>query len=147
MFRSLLVVDDCDAVRYGLKLVFQKTNIDVVAEAATCAEALECLRTQAISLVLLDIRLPDGSGLDLLPQIKALRPDLPVLMHTMSDASAHVASSFQRGAHGFVVKGLAPRQLLEVVQRTCNGESVWTADQMQHVARHQALPTNGGTAV
>lgn len=139
MFRGLLVVDDSAAVRYGLKLVFQKTNIDVVAEATTCAEALRCLSNDTIALVLLDIKLPDGNGLDLLPLIKSLKPDLPVLMHSLSDTSAHVVRSYQRGASGYVVKGHDPRELVKVVQRLCDGEKAWTAAQLQFVEQHTSL--------
>ena len=139
MFRGLLVVDDSAAVRYGLKLVFQKSNLDVVAEATTCAEALDCLRQKTIDLVLLDIKLPDGNGLDLLPQIKAINPDLPVLMHTLSDTSTDVVHSYQRGASGYVVKGHDPRELIRLIQRLCDGENAWTTAQLEYVEQHKSL--------
>ena len=90
----LLLVDDHEIVRVGLKAGFQRSRtIDVVGEAATAAEAVaECTRLKP-DLVLLDVRLPDGSGIDVCREIRTTCPETRVLFLTSySDASAMLST-------------------------------------------------------
>ncbi|MHB9049716.1 MAG: response regulator, partial [Pirellulales bacterium] len=77
---KLLIADDHPMVRAGLKSLLEGTEIKVVAEAATGQEALRLALSKKIDVALLDVRMPDGDGLNALGRIKLEKPDLPVLL-------------------------------------------------------------------
>ncbi|MHB9049329.1 MAG: response regulator, partial [Pirellulales bacterium] len=77
---KLLIADDHSMVRAGLKSLLEGTEIKVVAEAATGQEALRLALSKKIDVALLDVRMPDGDGLNALGRIKLEKPDLPVLL-------------------------------------------------------------------
>ena len=138
MVKRVLLVDDCSEVLYGLRLLFQKADLDIAGEAETCAAALQFVRTTAVDLILLDLNLPDGHGLKILPLLKAQQPNVPVVVHSSSEAGTDLLLSYKLGAQGYLVKGLDPPEwLLDIVQRACNGESVWTKDQLSRVNQHK----------
>ena len=121
----LLLVDDHEIVRVGLKAGFQRSKtIDVVGEAATAAEAItECARLKP-DLVLLDVRLPDGSGIDVCREIRTTCPDTRVLFLTSySDASA-MLSTVLAGAHGFLLKHVNGEALTKAVETVAQGQSI-----------------------
>lgn len=138
MVKRVLLVDDCAEVLFGLKLLLQKSCLDVAGEAETCAEALQFVRTNLVDLILLDLNLPDGHGLQVLPQIKAHQPGVPVVVHSSSDSATDLLLSYKLGAQGYLVKGLdSPEHLLDTIRRACDGEAVWTNDQLDRVERHK----------
>ena len=134
----LLVVDDHEMVRMGLRYALGDVAMEIV-EAADGRRALEILFGQRVDIVLLDIDLPELSGLDVLSQIKQQRPGLPVLMHSCHDRLAYVEQSYQLGAAGYLIKSPDVTQVVEAVRIALAGGNVWTAAQLRH-------GTNGGAA-
>lgn len=114
----LLIVDDHDLVREGLRAVFLNTEIRIVAEAVDGDAAISMVAEQEVGVVLLDISLPDRNGFDLLEQIKFLKPDLPVLMHSVHGTPHHVQRANALGADGFLVKGVSTKDELLAAVRT-----------------------------
>ena len=140
MANRVLLVDDCSEVLYGLRQLFQKASVGIAGEAETCAAALQFVRTNAVDLILLDLNLPDGHGLQILPQLKAQQPNVPVVVHSSSDSGTDLLLSYKLGAQGYLVKGLdPPEHLLDIVQRACLGESVWTKEQLNRVDPHRIV--------
>lgn len=119
----ILLVDDHPLFREGLKhLIQQASDLSVAAEAGSAAEALRLLATANPDLVILDISLPDKSGLELLPELRKKKPRLPVLMVSMHHKSEHIVRAFQAGALGYVTKESALENLVAGIRSVLAGE-------------------------
>jgi DNA-binding NarL/FixJ family response regulator len=136
----VLIADDHKVVRSGLKSMFNDTDIDVVAEASTGKESLEQVAKVSPDLILLDVRMPDGDGLNVLGRLKLDHPDLPVLMLSTYDNPTYVARAVALGAAGYVLKDCERDTLLDAVRRASTGESVWTREELRRVTGALATP-------
>ena len=133
----VLVADDHALVRRGLRELLSETDdIRVEAEAATAAEALECVLRQALDVVVLDLSLPGRGGLDLLGEIKAARGDLPVLILTMHPEDQYAVRALKAGAAGYLTKESAPEKLVEAVRRAAAGGRYVSASLAEKLALH-----------
>jgi DNA-binding NarL/FixJ family response regulator len=112
----LLIADDHELVREGLRSVFMNTEVEIVAEAATCEGAMRRALESNVDVVLLDIKMPDGSGIDVLGQIKSAKPDLPVLMYSAHDSQDYMQRCAALGAWGYLSKGTDKQVLLSAVR-------------------------------
>jgi two-component system, NtrC family, response regulator AtoC len=113
---SILVIDDDPAIGQAVTGLLGHAG-HTARHAATGDEALELLRDEPTDLALLDLRLGDQSGLELLPRLKALRPEMSVVMITALGTIDNVVEAMKRGADNFVVKPVDPPRLLAVVQK------------------------------
>jgi two-component system response regulator DevR len=122
---TLLLVDDHEVVRTGLRVLLGTVaHFEVVGEAGSVAEAVAEVRRCAPDLVLMDVRLPDGSGVDACRLIRAQRPHTRVLMLTSYDDEDVVVASIVAGASGYLLKEANARRLLEAVQVVARGGSL-----------------------
>ena len=137
---KVLVADDHEVVRCGLKSVFLGTEIEVVAEASNGQEAMRLVGEQEFNVVVLDVRMPDSDGLNVLGRLKLDKPDLPVLILSTYDNPTYVARAVALGAAGYLLKGIERDQLIESVRRAAAGESVWTRDELRRVTGALATP-------
>jgi two-component system response regulator DevR len=126
----LLLVDDHEIVRRGLKdLLDANDDLEVVAEASTMAEA-EAVDLDRIDVAVLDVRLPDGSGVDLCRTLRDARPELACLMLTsFADAEA-LNASVLAGARGYVLKNVRGDDLVSAIRRVADGQMLLTEDQV-----------------
>ncbi|REJ65738.1 MAG: response regulator [Planctomycetota bacterium] len=111
---KLLIADDNARVRESLVRLLAGDGIDVL-EADTCRQAISLASRPDVDAVLLDINMPDGSGLEALAAIKQNCPDLPVIMHSEHDRSSYASRARQRGAAAYLVKGVDKVELLEAI--------------------------------
>jgi len=119
---NVLVADDHAIVRRGLKQILEETSDIVVAAEATTAEEVRTLvRDRTWSLVVLDLRLPGTTGLDLLTALKLERPSLPILVLTASPEDEYAVGAIRAGAAGFLTKESAPERLIEAVRKVASG--------------------------
>jgi two-component system invasion response regulator UvrY len=133
----VLVADDHALVRRGLRELLSETDdIRVEAEAASAAEALDCVLRQALDVVVLDLSLPGRGGLDLLGEIKAARGDLPVLILTMHPEDQYAVRALKAGASGYLTKESAPETLVEAVRRAAAGGRYVSASLAEKLALH-----------
>lgn len=117
MIRAL-VADDHAVVRRGLKaLLGESGDIVVEGEATSAKEVLEKVRKRPWDVVVLDINLPDRSGLDLLAELKRERPGMPVLILTISAEEQFALQALRAGAAGYVTKDSAPEELVRAVRK------------------------------
>ena len=116
------MADDHRLVREGLKqLLSEAPGIVVAAEAANSHEVMEKVRTEEIDVVLLDISMPGRSGLEVLKELKRIRPTLPVLMVTMYPEKEYAVRALKTGAAGYLTKSCAPDELITAVRRVTSG--------------------------
>lgn len=121
----LLLVDDHEVVRVGLKKVLEADPQMVVAgEAATAGEAVARAQADRPDVVLMDIRLPDGDGIEACRDILATCPNVRVLFLTSFADDETVLGAVLAGAHGFCVKRMDVESLVQSIRRVAAGESV-----------------------
>lgn len=122
---SVLVVDDHEVVRQGLVAVLERRRqFRVVAQAGTMAEAIEQARRFVPDLVLMDIRLPDGSGIEACREIRAEHPAMKVVFLTSSPDVEDVFSAIVAGASGYVLKQSRVAGLVQALSAVGRGDSL-----------------------
>jgi len=121
----LLLVDDSEVVRIGLRtLLSGAPTITVVGEAGDVAGAVDAARRHQPDVVLLDIRLPDGTGFDACRKIIAQRPDTRVLVLTSVADEQMVDDAIRAGAHGYLLKEVNGSALIQGIQDVAAGRSI-----------------------
>ena len=131
-----LIVDDHTITRAGLRRILSEAVDSItVGEAATGAQAMELVMSQEWDIVLLDINLPDCSGLEVLKSIKKARPALPVLVLSMYPVDQYAQRVLRAGGAGYLTKESAPDQLLEALQIVTAGMRYITAEVAEHLAQ------------
>lgn len=119
---NVLVADDHAIVRRGIRQILAETS-DIVTggEAGTAEEVRRLVRDQRWDVVLLDIGLPGGSGMELLGEIRRERPELRVLILTVHSEDQYAVRAIRAGAAGFLTKESAPDKLIEAVRKVAGG--------------------------
>jgi two-component system, NarL family, response regulator DevR len=126
----LFLVDDHEIVRRGLReLLEAQDDLEVVAQAGSVDEALAVDLTD-VDVAVLDVRLPDGSGVDLCRQLREVRPELGCLMLTSFADSDALNASYLAGARGYVLKNVRGDDLISSIRRVANGEMLMTPEQI-----------------
>ncbi len=121
----LLVVDDHEVVRQGLvSLLDRPAGFEVVAQAGSVAEAIALAARHEPDLVIMDVRLPDGSGIEACREIRAARPETRVVMLTSYPDEEAVLSAIIAGASGYLLKQIRGRDLLTALEAVARGESL-----------------------
>jgi len=121
----LLVVDDHEVVRQGLvAMIGRRPGFQVVAEAGTAAESVELARRYQPDLVVMDVRLPDGSGIEACREIRAELPNTRVVILTSYPDEEAVFSAIVAGASGYLLKQVRGRDLVAALEAVGRGESL-----------------------
>jgi len=121
----LLVVDDHEVVREGLvALLSRREEFQVVAEAGTVAESLAAVRRFEPDLVVMDVRLPDGSGIEACREIRAEYPAIRIVMLTSYPDEEAVLSAILAGASGYLLKQIRGRDLVTALEAVGRGDSL-----------------------
>ncbi|MGZ8786367.1 MAG: response regulator [Acidimicrobiia bacterium] len=119
----LVLVDDHELVRHGLKaLIDAEPDLTVVGEAATAEEAIRRIGFAEPDVVVLDLDLPDGSGIEVCSQIQTLSPKSRVLILTAFADEGALKAARRAGARGFVLKRVHDFDLVAVIRRVANGD-------------------------
>jgi two-component system, NarL family, response regulator DevR len=121
----LLLVDDHEVVRQGLAaLLDRREGFQVVAEAGTVVEAVDLAERYRPDLVIMDVRLPDGSGIEACREIRAEHPEVRVVMLTSYPDEEAVLSAIVAGASGYLLKQVRARDLVTALESVGRGESL-----------------------
>jgi two-component system, NarL family, invasion response regulator UvrY len=125
---KILLSDDHPLFRRGLKLLLSiECDVSVVHEASTARETLERVRSEPWDVLLQDISLPDGSGIDLLRQIRGKLPALPILMLSSHDEQQYAVNLLQAGASGYIMKDADPELIVHAVRTVLTGKKYISA--------------------
>jgi DNA-binding NarL/FixJ family response regulator len=130
----LLLVDDHEVVRLGLRALFNRTaTIQVVGEAGTMESAVaEAIRLKP-DVILMDVRLPDGDGIEACRDIHSSCPDIRVLFLTSFSDEAAVLSTVFAGAAGFLLKEIGGDALVRAVESVAKGQSIFDSSAVQRM--------------
>ena len=119
----LLLVDDHEVVRGGLRMLLEnEADLNIVGETDTGEGALKMVETLKPDAVIMDITLPDMSGIEATRRIKAVRPDVAVIALTIHEDQQYFFEMLQAGASGYVPKRAAPDDLITAIRATSRGE-------------------------
>ncbi|CAN5875321.1 response regulator transcription factor [soil metagenome] len=121
----VMLVDDHEVVRQGLQTMVEDTGeMTVVAQAGTVAEAVLRARSYHPDVIVMDVRLPDGTGIDACRQIRAEQPDARILMLTSFADDKALFDAIMAGAVGYLLKEVRGNALLDGIRRVAAGESL-----------------------
>lgn len=122
---KILIVDDHEIVRNGLTLLFgRQKGFDIVGEAGSVAEAVRVAAATSPDIVIMDVRLPDGTGVEACRDIRSANPDTKVLMLTSYSDDKALFDSIMAGASAYLLKQVESKALVAAVTRVVNGESL-----------------------
>jgi DNA-binding NarL/FixJ family response regulator len=126
----VLLVDDHEVVRFGIaQLINHQEDMTVCGEAADAPAALQAIATLRPDLVTVDLSLNESDGLELLKDIHALHPDLPLLVVTMHDEALYAELALHAGARGYIMKREPVARLLAALRRVMHG-AVYVSDDL-----------------
>ncbi len=126
---KIIIADDHAVFREGLKQVIASTtNMLVTGEAATGQELLQKVRENDYDLAILDISMPGRDGLDILVELKRLRPKLPVLVLSMHPEAQYALRAIRSGASGYLTKGHPTEELIDALQKLALGKKYVSAE-------------------
>jgi len=121
---SVMIVDDHAIVRQGLKALLGREDMEVVGEANCGPDAVELAGELQPDVMLLDIRMKDGDGLQCLPQLQAVAPDTKVIMLTTYANPGYLARAIRDGAVGYLSKDVDPNQVVKAIRTVAAGEEI-----------------------
>ncbi len=138
--KRLLVVDDHEIIRLGLRLMLQGLDLQIVGEATNATEAIEAVQNLQPNVVLMDVRMEGGDGLNTLGRMKLDNPDLPIVLYSAYDNPTYIARAVALGASGYVLKSAPRERLHEALITAASGESAWTREELRRVTGALATP-------
>ena len=133
----ILVVDDHSVVREGLKQILAEAFSSVeFGFAMNAAEAMELVKKKTWDVAIFDISLPGRSGLELLKDVKALKPKIPVLIHSMHAEDEFAVRALKAGASGYLSKSEMPDEIVKAIHKVTNGGKFVSASLAEKLASY-----------
>jgi DNA-binding NarL/FixJ family response regulator len=137
MKKRVLIVEDHGIVREGLKRILADYDEFVVGgEASTGEDAVALASDDGFDVVVLDISMPGRGGMEALAQLKAIRPDLPVLVLSMHAEEQYALRCLQAGASGYIMKEKPPSELVDALRKVAGGGRYVTSSLGEKLAAH-----------
>jgi DNA-binding NarL/FixJ family response regulator len=138
----VLCVDDHPLMREGITAVVRhEADMVVVAESSTGREALDSFRKFAPDITLMDLRLPDMSGIDALMAIRAEYPKARIIMLTTFEGDVEIRRALQAGAQGYMLKSMPPKKLVEMIRMVHAGVKYIPTEIAAQLAEHMGEET------
>ena len=141
----IVLVDDHAIVREGFRaLIEREKDLEIVGECGRCGDAEALVAATQPDLVVLDLSLPDGGGLTVIPRLHELLPDLSVVVLSMYDGEPYPSEALARGAQGYVSKNAAATELIVALRAVLAGNTYLSSDVISRRSqRHHAASNNG----
>lgn len=135
---SVLLVDDHALIRQGLRRAFEQTDdLEVVGEAGSLSEARALERACSPDVAVVDVNLGDGSGIDLVRELRASRPAMGLVVLTMYDGDEHVFAALEAGASAFVLKGAPSEDVVSAARQSAASPTTFTAQDLAGAMRRR----------
>ena len=128
--QRLLIIDDHPMMRNGLaQLIDSEGDLKVIAQADNAGQAIDLVAKQKFDLVLCDISLPDKNGLELIKDLRALRPELPILVVSMHDEMIYAERVLRAGGRGYIMKQEGGEKFIRAIRQVLSGQ-IFVSDKM-----------------
>ena len=138
----VFAVDDHPLLQEGIAaLVNSQPDMTVVAQSATGRDAIQEFRNHKPDVTLMDLRLPDMSGIDTMIAIRTDFPEARVVMLTTFDGDVEIHRALEAGARGYLLKSMPPRELVEAIRQVHAGKKRIPAEVAAHIAEHMSEET------
>jgi DNA-binding NarL/FixJ family response regulator len=147
--KRILLVDDHPLIREGLtQWINRSGDLEVCGEAETAAQAMSRVEKLKPDLVLVDISLAGGDGLELLKSLRALQPDRPLLVLSMHDESLNAGRALRAGARGYIMKRVGGERVVEAIREVFQGRIVVSPAMATHLLEeYSGNASSGGQSV
>jgi len=131
----ILIIDDHEVVRRGVKQILEEHFLYVeVGEANTGAKGIAAVRREPWDLVIVDISLPDQSGMDILREVRNTAPQLPLMVLSLHSEEQYAVSALRAGAMAYLTKNTAPDELAGAVKQVLSGRKYLTTSLRERIA-------------
>lgn len=135
--QSIIIVDDHAIVRKGIvQIIKEGLNFSVVEEVEDAEEFISKVLKHDYDMAVVDVSLPGRSGLDVLSDVKKIKPDLKVLVISMNPAEQYGVRALKNGAAGYLVKDAAPTELVKAIQQIMQGKKYISSTVAQQLIQH-----------
>lgn len=138
---SVLLVDDHDLIRQGLRRVLEHNGFDVVGEASTVGDAHDTADDTRPDVVIVDIRMPDGNGLDLVSSLRASHSDIGIVVVTMYGDDDHLFAALDAGASAFVPKTAPAADVVAATRHAADRPLSFVTADLAAAMRRRLHPT------
>ena len=138
----VLIIDDHALFRVGLQGLLEQRGIEVADAVASGIEGIQRAEELRPDIVLLDLRMPDMGGLEVLKKLRETEPGIPVVMLTTSNEETDLIKSLRSGAQGYLLKDMEPDELVSALRDIENGKNVVAQDLTDALARMVQGDTN-----
>lgn len=137
---KIIIADDHQLFRNGLKSMLYETEYNIVGEASSSDDLLQLLERTEADVLLLDISMPEISGIELLEKIKAKRPHLKSIFLTMHDEAQYVLQSLKKGADGYLLKDSNESELKEAIKEVVKGNKYFKNKVSELIVNRLGMP-------
>ena len=135
---KVIIIDDHTLFREGLQRLLTRHEIDVITSVSNGADGLKAITDNEEDIILLDLRMPDVSGIEVLKNIREIKKSLPVVMLTTSDDEKDLIEALRNGASGYLLKDMEPDDLVVALKDVLKGETIVAPNLVQILAKfHQ----------
>ena len=142
MSTTVVLVDDHELIRQGLRRAFERTaDFTVMGEAGTVAAALELIRSTPPDVVVFDVRLPDGSGLDAVKKVRAANPTMGIVVLTMYAGDDQLFGALEAGASAFVPKDAPAEDVISAARHASVSPRAFTANDLAGAMQRRLSPS------
>ena len=139
---KVIIIDDHTLFREGLQRLLVRHEIDVVSSVSNGEDGIKSIKRLEPDIVLLDLRMPNVNGIDVLKNIREHNKSLPVVMLTTSDDEKDLIEAFRNGASGYLLKDMEPDDLVVALRDVLKGETIVAPNLVQILAKfHQGDDT------
>ncbi|PQV47401.1 LuxR family two component transcriptional regulator [Jejuia pallidilutea] len=144
---NVVLADDHVLVRDGIKALLEdQSGIEVIDEASNGVEALEVLGRNKPHVLIVDIRMPEMNGIQVVGEVKKLHQNVKTLVLSMHDSEEYVVQAIQAGADGYLLKGASKEEFLKALHKVANGGKYFTGD-VSAIIMNNFVSGNTNTAV
>jgi DNA-binding NarL/FixJ family response regulator len=142
MATTVLLVDDHELIRHGLRRAFERDpDFTVVGEAGSVAEALAVIRSTEPEVVIMDVRLPDGNGLDAVKKLRAAGETMGIVILTMYAGDEQLFGALEAGASSFVNKDAPAEEVLAAARHAATSPGSFSADGLADAMKRKMAPS------
>jgi DNA-binding NarL/FixJ family response regulator len=142
MVSTVMLLDDHELIRHGLVLAFRRSDdFEVVAEASTVASGMAAAQEHEPHVVVVDIGLPDGSGLDVTRRLRLRYPDIGIVVLTMYAGDDQIFAALDAGASAFVAKSAASDEVVAAARHAASSPHSFSARDLAGALRRRAAPS------
>ena len=139
---KVIIIDDHTLFREGLQRLLVRHEIDVISSVSNGEDGIKSIKKLEPDIVLLDLRMPNVNGIDVLKNIREHNKSLPVVMLTTSDDEKDLIEAFRNGASGYLLKDMEPDDLVVALRDVLKGETIGAPNLVQILAKfHQGDDT------